>query len=106
MQRMKTPRPSSIPRLCVLPEGDVTPDSACYSEDHRHKPNPEWWITEDGVEFTIGDCVYNYYDGEWGTVVEKSFPDLMFGWFDFKPHGQNFTKSLNSVRVSAREPRR
>lgn len=81
---MRRPRPSSLPQV----DGG---------------PNPEWWITEDGHPFKVGDRLYNYYDGVWGTVVSE--PDPYRGWFDFQPEGNEHTTSLNSVRVSKEPPR-
>lgn len=104
MTRMRTPRPSSIPQICVIDGVETTPQYACFDDSHKHKPNPEWWITEDGIEFKVGDRLYNYYDGRWGTVVSE--PDGLHGWFRFQEDGASHSNSLNSVRVSSREPRR
>jgi hypothetical protein len=79
---MERPRPSSIPPL----------------EDGS--PNPEWLITEDGHSFQVGDRLYNYYDGKWGTVVNEPGHH---GWFDFKQDDGSVT-ILNSVRVSKNPP--
>ncbi len=64
----------------------------------------EWYITEDGYEFGVGDHVYNYYDGEWGVVMTD--PALNRGWFDFRPDGTFGMTSLNSVRIASKEPQR
>lgn len=80
MALMTRPRPSSIPRL---ENGD---------------PNPEWNITEDGVEFHKGDKVFDYYDCRWVTVKEEP-SDTYDGWFDVEEGG-----SLNSCRVSNKPP--
>lgn len=95
------PRPSSIGRLCVTDTGTFAKDTYCGSEDHDHLPNPEWWITEDGYEFKVGDLVYNYYDGEWVTVVSE--PNDQLGWFTVRREsGSEY--SLNSVRISKHKP--
>ena len=80
---MRRPRPSSLPALS------------------NGEPNPEWFITEDGHPFAVGDRLYNYYDGEWGTVTSE--PDSYSGWFT-SDAGRSTT--LNSVRVSKEELRR
>lgn len=79
------PRPSTIP---ALPDGS---------------PNPEWWITEDGFRFKVGSVLYNYYDGEWGTVTSEPDPSSQ-GWFDFQTDDGR-TKALNSVRVCRIRPK-
>ena len=102
-------RPSSIPAICKNVDGEVLhPDqhTMCFEKEHIREPNPQWWITEDGFPFQKGDRVYNYYDGEWGTVENDPGEDDRFGWFDFRPEGSTFTKPLNSVRISSKEPSR
>lgn len=60
----------------------------------------EWSITEDGYRFGVGDRVYNYYDGEWVTVIEE--PNEYDGWFDCRREDGRLI-NLNSVRISANE---
>lgn len=102
MPRMTTPRPSSIPMICLIDGDEVAPDYRCFDHGHNHKPNPEWWITEDGVVFKVGDRLFNYYDGLWGTVETE--PREHDGWFDFRHDGSSYTTILNSVRVASKEP--
>lgn len=100
---MRRPRPSSIPAVCCLDEGDVTPEYPCFSNSHEHKPNPEWYITEDGVEFGVGDKVYDYYDGRWVVVVSDPAKDKSSGWFDTETLDGKRAGYLNSVRVASKE---
>jgi len=71
--------------------------------------------TADCVEVTEGDRVYNYYDGEWGTIGsidDHANPDVMIGqnsdtpysewsdyWFDFTSDDGR-RSSLNGSRIS------
>lgn len=74
-------RASTIGRVCIgAPQKQ---DGLCWSDEHKHAPNPEWWITEDGQPFKVGDRLWNYYDCEWGTVLSE--PDPFDGWFEFQP---------------------
>ena len=87
-------RASTLGRLCV---GQETPrDGICVNNDHAHNPNPEWWITEDGKPFQVGDLLWNYYDGEYVTVLTE--PSEFDGWFNCKTD-KGGTVYLNSVRV-------
>jgi hypothetical protein len=99
-------RPSTIGPLCIDKETgaviDAMKSTYCTDETHLHLPNPEWWIAENGVEFKVGDRVYNYYDCEWVTVISEPEPEGM-GWFSVKnDNGRRYT--LNSVRISTRKP--
>lgn len=51
-------------------------------------------ITEDGVEVSVGDRVFNYYDMRIGTIAS----DPIDGWFDLAQDGR-ITETLNGERV-------
>ena len=98
-------RASTISAVCIDLDGNELsgPEyGICVDHSHNHKPNPQWLITEDGYDFKVGDRLFNYYDGEWGTVVSE--PREWDGWFDFQPEGVTWSKTLNSVRVSKKQP--
>lgn len=60
-------------------------------------------VTADHVTVTVGDRVFNYYDGEWGHIVSAPERD---GWFDFQPEGTRERRLLNGERIAAQEPKR
>ena len=100
------PRASTLSAICVLDTGEeIIPQYPCFSQDHEHKPNPEWFITEDGYEFTVGDRVFNYYDCWWGIVLDE--PRMPDGWFHLRREERTddtFGSSYNSVRISKYPP--
>ena len=58
-------------------------------------------ITADNKTVRIGDRVFNYYDGKWGTIVGPISND---GWFDHKADDGKFT-SLNGERICQTIPK-
>lgn len=60
--------------------------------------------TEDNrTPITLGMRLYNYYDGDWGTVTEMP-TEYSRGWFQFTTD-DGYRCSLNGVRVSTHAPR-
>lgn len=58
--------------------------------------------TADGATVRKGDRVFNYYDWQWGTIIED--PDSE-GWF-YVEHEDGSRKTLNGERIAVSEPRR
>jgi hypothetical protein len=97
-------RASTLSAVCVYPNGErKVPQYPCFDKDHEHEPNPQWWITEDGYEFKVGDRVFNYYDCWWGIVEDE--PRMPDGWFHLRKEGsEGRGSSYNSVRISKFPP--
>lgn len=99
-------RASTIGPICI--DHESPEDGMCrtwYEADH-HKDNPEWWVTEDGYKFEVGDRLFDYYDCQWVIVMSEPKATNL-GWFDVHKEGAENPKSTyttNSVRVSKNTP--
>jgi hypothetical protein len=77
-------------------------------------------ITEDGKEVGLGDRVFNYYDGKWGTITkidEYPQPNLrknqnsstpIEDWDDYwftHTEDNGITTPLNGQRISTYDPK-
>lgn len=77
-------------------------------------------ITEDGKEVGLGDRVFNYYDGKWGTITEiDKYPQPNLrkdqnsstpieDWDDYwftHTDDEGIKTSLNGQRISTYNPR-
>ena len=58
--------------------------------------------TEDGVEVSEGDRVYNYYDMKPGVIVEGTVRLMPDAWFDVR-HDDGTTSVLNGERICSLE---
>ena len=73
---------------------------------------PDLTTEDNRTPITLGQVLWNYYDGEWVVVTAMPQPWTSDGWFLVKPliclhlgaPGTGY--SLNGVRVACRPPRR
>jgi hypothetical protein len=72
-----------------------------------HRPRcsacPQLSTEDNRTPITLGMRLYNYYDGEWGTVTEMP-TEYSNGWFALTTD-DGYRTSLNGVRVSTKETR-
>jgi len=60
----------------------------------------QWIYTADNVKVHVGVRVFNYYDGEWGTITGPMDNE---GWFDFTADSGR-VKALNGERICTYNP--
>lgn len=69
------------------------------SLDYETSSRPAGVVTADGKTANVGDQVFNYYDGHWGTITSEPDAD---GWFDVaRTDGR--TVYLNGERISTEQ---
>jgi hypothetical protein len=65
----------------------------------RCSPCPQLSTEDNRTPIALGMRLYNYYDGEWGTVTEMP-TEYSNGWFQLT-NDRGHRTSLNGVRVVA-----
>jgi hypothetical protein len=77
-------------------------DGVCPRSGARCSPCPQLLTEDNRTPIAEGMRLYNYYDGEWGTVAEMP-TEYSNGWFTFVTD-DGYRSSLNGVRVATTNP--